>query len=138
LRAELDDPPAPHPSQIRDLGKVAGTVLNPAPRLTQIEEILDLGDIVLVMTVNRALAGRVFCRRFCRRSRAAALCDERGLDPIIEVDGGLSGVMRAAIDAGADGDRRPGPRFSGRDYGGAIARSAIRRRPRKAAADGGS
>src|ERR1700716_1209680 len=41
-------------SHIRDLGKVAGTVLNPATPLTQIEEILDLCDIVLVMTVNPA------------------------------------------------------------------------------------
>src|ERR1700720_3588208 len=36
-------------SQIRDLGKVAGTVLNPATPLVMIEEVLDLCDIVLLM-----------------------------------------------------------------------------------------
>src|SRR5437763_2132034 len=37
-------------SQIRDLGKVAGTVMNPATPLAQVEEILDLCKIVLVMS----------------------------------------------------------------------------------------
>src|SRR5919206_1085471 len=39
-------------SRIRELGKRAGTVLNPATPLTAIEHVLDLCDIVLVMTVN--------------------------------------------------------------------------------------
>src|SRR5690242_13345600 len=39
-------------SQIRELGKVPGTVLNPATPLVQIEEVLDLCGIVLVMSVN--------------------------------------------------------------------------------------
>ena len=35
------------------------------------------------------------------------LCDERGLDPIIEVDGGISGANAwQVIEAGANGDRR--------------------------------
>src|SRR5437764_5164643 len=37
---------------IRDLGKRAGTVLNPGTSLTQIEEVLDLCDIILVRSVN--------------------------------------------------------------------------------------
>src|SRR5438874_9982544 len=47
-------------SQIRDLGKVAGTVLNPATPLTQIEEVLDLCGIILVMTVNPGFGGQQF------------------------------------------------------------------------------
>src|SRR2546430_1241161 len=47
-------------SAIRDLGKVAGTVLNPATPLTQIEQVLDLCGVILVMTVNPGFGGQKF------------------------------------------------------------------------------
>ena len=47
-------------SAIRDLGKVAGTVLNPATPLTQIEQVLDLCGVILVMTVNPGFGGQQF------------------------------------------------------------------------------
>ena len=79
-------------SHIRDLGKIAGTVLNPATPLTQIEEVLDLVGIVLVMTVNPGFGGQKFLASMLAKIRALRrLCDERGVDPIIEVDGGMSG-----------------------------------------------
>src|SRR5271169_1496652 len=39
-------------SHIRDLGKTAGVVLNPATPLAMIEYVIDLCGIVLIMTVN--------------------------------------------------------------------------------------
>src|SRR5260370_39284613 len=79
-------------SQIRDLGKVAGTVLNPATPLAQIEEVLDLVGIILVMTVNPGFGGQKFLPSMLPKIRALRrLCDDRGADPVIEVDGGLSG-----------------------------------------------
>src|ERR1700720_4220939 len=79
-------------SQIRDLGKVAGTVLNPATPLALIEEVLDLVGIILVMTVNPGFGGQKFLPSMLPKIRALRrLCDERGVAPIIEVDGGLSG-----------------------------------------------
>src|SRR5258708_8737436 len=75
-------------SQIRDLGKVAGTVLNPATPLTQIEEILDLCGIVLVMTVNPGFGGQGFLpsglpqipapRPLCRQPRLLPSIQRRG------------------------------------------------------------
>src|SRR6202167_1298845 len=47
-------------SHIRDLGKVAGTVLNPATPLSAIEYVLDLVGIVLIMTVNPGFGGQKF------------------------------------------------------------------------------
>src|SRR5258708_19042910 len=90
-------------SHIRDLGKVAGTVLNPATPLTQIEEILDLVGIILVMTVNPGFGGQKVLPSVLPKIRALRrLCDERGVDPGIEVDGGMSGETAwQAIDAGA-------------------------------------
>src|SRR5438552_8916219 len=79
-------------SQIRELGKVAGTVLNPATPLVQIEQVLDLCGIVLVMSVNPGFGGQAFLPSVLPKIRALRrLCDERGLDMTIEVDGGLSG-----------------------------------------------
>src|SRR5207302_7757602 len=79
-------------SQIHDLGKVAGTVLNPATPLALIEEVLDLCRIVLVMSVNPGFGGQPFLPSVLPKIRALRrLCDERRLDTIIEVDGGLSG-----------------------------------------------
>src|SRR5690242_15982319 len=90
-------------SQIRDLGKAAGAVLNPATPLTQIEEVLDLCDIVLVMSVNPGFGGQSFLPSVLPKIRALRqLCAARGLDPIIEFDGELSGANAwQVIDAGA-------------------------------------
>src|SRR5438477_3692263 len=110
-------------SHIRDLGKVAGTVLTPATPLTQIEEVLDLVDIILVMTVNPGFGGQKFLASVLPKIRALRrLCDERGVDPIIEVDGGMSGETAwQAIDAGATAIVAGSAVFGARDYAAAIA-----------------
>ena len=88
---------------IRDLGKTAGVVLNPATPLSQIECVLELCGIVLIMTVNPGFGGQQFLSEMLPKIRALRrLCDERGLDPVIEVDGGLSGANAwRVLDAGA-------------------------------------
>src|SRR4051794_6292450 len=90
-------------SQIRELGKAAGVVLNPATPLTSIEHVLDLCDIVLVMTVNPGFGGQKFLPSMLPKIRALKrLCDERGLQTIIEVDGGIGGGNAwQVIEAGA-------------------------------------
>src|SRR5437764_4800212 len=63
-------------SQIRDLGKVPGTVLNPATPLTQIEEVLDLCDIVLLMSVNPGFGGQKLIASMLPKIRALRpLCE---------------------------------------------------------------
>src|SRR3984893_13240790 len=77
-------------SHIRDLGKVAGTVLNPATPLVMIEEVLDLCYIVLLMTVNPGVGGHSYLAAALPKIRALRrLCDARGPAPIIEVARGL-------------------------------------------------
>ena len=67
-------------SQIRELGKTAGAVLNPATPLSWIEHVLDLCDIVLIMTVNPGFGGQKFLPSMLPKIRALRrLCDERGL-----------------------------------------------------------
>jgi ribulose-phosphate 3-epimerase len=113
-------------SHIRDLGKRAGAVLNPGTSLTQIEEVLDLCDIILVMSVNPGFGGQSFLPSVVPKIRALRkLCDARGLDPIIEVDGGISGVNAwQVIDAGATAIVAGSAVFGAADYAAAI--TAIR------------
>jgi ribulose-phosphate 3-epimerase len=114
-------------SQIRDLGKKSGAVLNPATPLAQIEEVLDLCDIVLLMTVNPGFGGQKFIASMLPKIRALRrLCDERGADTIIEVDGGLSGANAwQVVEAGASAIVAGSAVFGAADYAAAIA--AIRR-----------
>jgi ribulose-phosphate 3-epimerase len=110
-------------SHIRDLGKVAGVVLNPATPLVQIELVLDLVGIVLIMTVNPGFGGQKFIASMLPKIRALRqLCDQRGLDPVIEVDGGLSGENAwQVIEAGATAIVAGSAVFGAPDYARAIA-----------------
>src|SRR6266481_3873244 len=75
--------------QIRALGKKAGVVLDPASPPELIEYVLHLCDIILVMTVNPGFGGQSFLPEMLPKiRRLRAMCAQRGLDPMIEVDGG--------------------------------------------------
>ncbi len=108
---------------IRDLGKVAGVVLNPATPLSQIEHVLYLCGVVLVMTVNPGFGGQEFLAEMVPKVAALRrLCDAHRVDPLIEVDGGLSGQNAwRAIEAGARAIVAGSAVFHAADYAEAIA-----------------
>src|SRR5947209_10337958 len=110
-------------AHIRDLGKTAGVVLNPATPLSAIEYVLELCGIILIMTVNPGFGGQQFLPEMLPKIRALRrLCDERGLDPVIEVDGGLSGANAWQVcDAGATAIVAGSHIFHSPDYAAAIA-----------------
>ena len=118
-------------TQIRDLGKTAGVVLNPATPLSMIEYVLDLCGVVLIMSVNPGFGGQQFLPEMLAKIRALRrLCDERSLDPVIEVDGGLSGENSWQVsEAGATAIVAGSHIFHAPDYAGAIA--AIRNSRRR-------
>ena len=91
-------------SRIRELGKKAGAVLDPASPIAFVEQVLHLCDVVLVMTVNPGFGGQKFLPEMLPKIRELRrLCESKGLDPWIEVDGGQNGDNAAlAIEAGAD------------------------------------
>ena len=111
-------------SQIRELGKKAGAVLDPASPLAFVEHVLHLCDIVLVMTVNPGFGGQKFLPEMLPKIRELRrLCDSRRLDPWIEVDGGENGENAAlAIAAGANAIVAGSAIFGSDDYAAAIAR----------------
>jgi ribulose-phosphate 3-epimerase len=110
-------------SHIRDLGKTAGVVLNPATPLSMIEYVLDLCGVILIMTVYPGFGGQQFLPEMLPKIRALRrLCDERGLDPVIEVDGGLSGENAWRVrEAGATAIVAGSHIFHAPDYARAIA-----------------
>jgi ribulose-phosphate 3-epimerase len=114
-------------SQIHDLGKKAGAVLDPASPIELIEYVLHLCDVILVMTVNPGFGGQRFLPEMLPKiRRLRQLCDDRGLDPVIEVDGGQNCASAGeAIAAGANAIVAGSAIFGAPDYAAAIA--AIRR-----------
>jgi ribulose-phosphate 3-epimerase len=111
-------------SRIRDLGAKAGAVLSPASPVAFVEQVLHLCDIVLVMTVNPGFAGQSFIPEVLPKIRELRqLCDSRGLEPWIEVDGGIDGATAIpAIEAGASALVAGSAVFGSDDYADAIAR----------------
>jgi len=88
---------------IKSLGKKAGVSLNPGTPAAMIGEVLDLVDLVLVMSVNPGFGGQSFIDGQLRKIEAVAeMIARRGLDTIVEVDGGIDpATARQAVDAGA-------------------------------------
>jgi ribulose-phosphate 3-epimerase len=110
-------------SHIGSLGKKVGVVLNPGTSLAQIEYVLDLVDIVLIMTVNPGFGGQKFIPTMLPKITALRdVRDKRGLDFMIEVDGGLSGDNAwQVIEAGATAIVAGSAVFHAPDYAKAIA-----------------
>jgi len=89
---------------IADLGAQPGVVLNPATPLSTIEHVLELCDIVLLMTVNPGFGGQKYITAVEPKIAALrAMIDQRGLDIDLEVDGGIgASTIEAAAGAGAN------------------------------------
>ena len=87
---------------IRALGKRAGVALNPGTSETAIAHVLDLADLVLVMTVNPGFGGQKFIAPMCEKIRRVRdMCAGRDID--IEVDGGITpATVGQAAAAGAN------------------------------------
>jgi ribulose-phosphate 3-epimerase len=110
-------------TQIRALGKKAGVVLDPASPPELIEYVLQLCDIILVMTVNPGFGGQTFLPEMLPKiRRVREMCLRRGLDPVIEVDGGENQkTARQAVAAGATAIVAGSAIFGSKDYKTAIA-----------------
>ena len=108
--------------QIRELDKQAGVVLNPSTPLELIEYVLDLCDLVLIMSVNPGFGGQSFIPAVLPKIRKLReICNDRGLDPWIEVDGGLKNNNTwQVLEAGANAIVAGSAVFKANDYAEAI------------------
>ncbi len=78
-------------ARIKELGKKAGAVVNPATSLSSLDYILDELDLVMLMSVNPGFGGQSFIPSTLSKIRQLKrLIDDRNLKVEIEVDGGIS------------------------------------------------
>jgi ribulose-phosphate 3-epimerase len=89
---------------IKELGMGCGVALNPSTPLTSIEWVLDLLDLVLIMTVNPGFGGQSFITRSVEKiARLQEEIKVRGLKTLIAVDGGINLETAPVVHrAGAD------------------------------------
>jgi len=89
---------------IRSLGKKPGIVLNPGTPVDALDNVLDLVDLVLVMSVNPGFGGQSFIESQLKKIEDVANRIARsGRDIALQVDGGINPqTARQAINAGAN------------------------------------
>ena len=89
---------------IQSEGAKAGVVINPATPVVMIEEVLEVADFVLVMSVNPGFGGQPFIPRTLDKVRLLnKKRRELGIPLPIEIDGGISAEnVGDAVRAGCD------------------------------------
>lgn len=90
--------------KIKDLGVKPGIVINPGTPVSVLDEVVDIVDLILVMTVNPGFGGQNFIESQLGKIEVARLLiDSAGRDIDLEVDGGITPeTAKLAIAAGAD------------------------------------
>lgn len=84
--------------QIKQLDKQAGVVLNPSTPITSLEEVIDILDQVLIMSVNPGFGGQRFISSSTQKvRRLQQLLQERGAQAAIEIDGGIDPTTAPAV-----------------------------------------
>ncbi len=91
-------------SYIRELGKKAGAVLNPATPLTSLAYVMEEVDLVMLMSVNPGFGGQSFIKSTLQKcSGLRAMLDKANPGAGIEIDGGMSPkTIKAMAEAGAN------------------------------------
>lgn len=89
---------------IKESGMKAGVTLNPHTPISLLEEIIQDLDMVLLMSVNPGFGGQRFIEHSVNKTaRLKEMIREKGLETLIEVDGGVNlDTGKRLIDAGAD------------------------------------
>lgn len=88
---------------IKAAGVKAGVSLNPGTPVSAIKHMIDLVDLILIMTVNPGFGGQKFIPLIDKIAEARALIDASGRDIDLEVDGGIApNTIKQVADAGAN------------------------------------
>ncbi len=88
---------------IKALGVKAGVAINPATPIDSIRHVLDLVDLILIMTVNPGFGGQSFIPLMNKISTARQMIVSQNRPILLEVDGGINpATAKQVIAAGAD------------------------------------
>ncbi|CAN5235419.1 ribulose-phosphate 3-epimerase [soil metagenome] len=122
-------------ASIAEMGAKAGVALNPATPLDAVHHVVDLLDLLLVMTVNPGFGGQAYIATMEPKIRdAAALIKASGRSVELEVDGGISPATIAGATAAGARVLVAGSALYKHDGGLTAAVSDLRRRAEQAAA----
>jgi ribulose-phosphate 3-epimerase len=107
---------------IKDLGKKAGAVLNPATSLSTLEYILADVDLIMLMSVNPGFGGQSFIESTLEKTRKLrSMLDQVNPGAGIEIDGGIgSKTISAVASAGANIFVAGSAIYGQREYAGVI------------------
>ena len=116
---------------IKSHGVKAGVSLNPATPISTLEEVLPELDMVLIMSVNPGFGGQSFIESQVKKiSDLRKMCAEKGVNPWIEVDGGVTPANAyKVIEAGANALVAGSAVFGAKDYAEAIKGIKASKRP---------
>lgn len=91
-------------AQIRELDCRAGAAINPSTPAACLDDVLEMCDLALVMTINPGYGGqRLIQRTLSKVAHVRAEIERQGLSTEVEVDGGVDAKnARACVDAGAN------------------------------------
>jgi len=85
-------------SHIRELGVEAGVAINPSTPVGVVEEVLDVTDIIQVMTVNPGFGGQKFIHsQLDKISRLREMLEKHGYESPIAVDGGIDTITAPLV-----------------------------------------
>lgn len=88
---------------IKSHGVKAGVSLNPHTPIESIQHVMDMVDLILIMTVNPGFGGQSFIPLLDKISKARAMISATGRDIDLQVDGGVNPqTAKQCIDAGAN------------------------------------
>lgn len=89
---------------IKSLGKKAGVSLNPGTPVEILDSVMDMVDLILVMSVNPGFGGQKFIvNQLEKIRRIRQMIEETGRDIDLQVDGGINvETAKLAVAAGAD------------------------------------
>lgn len=91
-------------AQIRELDCRAGAAINPSTPASCLDDVLEICDLALVMTINPGYGGqRLIERTLSKVARVRSEIERQGLDTEVEVDGGVDvRTARSCVEAGAN------------------------------------
>jgi ribulose-phosphate 3-epimerase len=98
----------PHPyrelQKIKDANKKAGIVIKPGLSFEAMKPLVEVSDIVILMTVNPGFSGQSFIHHMCHEiEKLKTYIVQNGLSTLLEVDGGINLLTaKQAKDAGGD------------------------------------
>jgi len=85
-------------SEIRNQGMKAGVALNPHTPVESLTDILEMADMVLIMSVNPGFGGQKFiANTYSKINRLRKMIESRGLATLVQVDGGVDTTNAAEL-----------------------------------------